>query len=371
MAHATSTDMPICLFCVTSSRSGIGDGFLSLANAMPPGSNIVVVKGDPYQDAEFNVPSDRILSASFSIRSPLSYLSIRNWKRLFYFLKQHNVDHLFFYSTAPINSLTVMMVRHLSFSLWCHDPLPHPGEPIHIVLPKEIDQRLLFQSVRCKQVFVCSHFLKKLLITHRNVSPSKITCCPLPVIEEITKHAKRIDYKDREFDIIFWGRVETYKGLDVLGNALLRMQKEGHVFKTLIVGRGPLDAFIPTELISSSAVTIKNRYVENAELADDICRSKVAVFPYRSSTGTHTVQTSLALGCRVVASDVGSFRELLTTEVVNAGSLVPPEDPAALADTLMGVLALPDHDPTAAQGFAEQFAPTRWAEAIMKKVRQQ
>jgi glycosyltransferase involved in cell wall biosynthesis len=361
----------ICLFCVTSSRSGIGDGFVSLANSMPPETDIVILKGDSYENAEFTVSNDRICSVSFSIQKPMSYLSWRSWSKLMRFIRHHDVQHIFFYSTAPINSLALMLLRHVSYSLWCHDPIPHPGEPLRVVMPKELDQRLLLRGSRCKRIFVCSHAMKRLLVEHRDVSSSRITCYPLPVIEEITKHAKRQPYADRKYDIIFWGRIEAYKGLDILGSALNILRRKGVTFSALIAGRGPIEKFLPPELLAVPSVVIKNEYVENRELAADICGSKIAVFPYRSSTGTHTVQTSLAMGCRVVASDVGSFRELLTTEDTVAGELVLPEDPAALANALEAVLALPDCEPYAAERFADQFAPTRWAAAIAKDLEQE
>ena len=361
----------ICLFCVTSSRSGIGDGFVSLANSMPTEADIVILKGDPYENSEFAVSNDRICSVSFSIRKPTSYLSWRNWSTLIRFIRHHNVHHIFFYSTAPINSLALMLLRHVSYSLWCHDPIPHPGEPLRVLLPKELDQRRLLRGTRCKRIFVCSHALKMLLVEHRNVSPSRITCYPLPVIEEITKYAKPQPYANRKYDIIFWGRIEAYKGLDILGEALNILRRKGIPFNALIAGRGPIEEFFPPELLTVTSIVIKNEYVENEALAADICESKIAVFPYRSSTGTHTVQTSLALGCRVVASDVGSFRELLTTDGSVAGELVPPENPAALAGALEAVLALPDYGPHEAERFADQFAPTRWAAAIAKDLEQE
>jgi glycosyltransferase involved in cell wall biosynthesis len=51
---------------------------------------------------------------------------------------------------------------------------------------------------------------------------------------------------------------------------------------------------------------------------------------------------AMALGCPVVATDVGDARELLGG-VPPAGIVVPPDDPGALAEAVRGLLSSPTH----------------------------
>ena len=210
--------------------------------------------------------------------------------------------------------------------------------------------------------------MKKLLVDKKKIPHHKIVCLPLPWMDEIVRQGKRIDYDLRSYDFIVWGRIEAYKGLDVFGDALRILSAEGRTFKALIVGKGPVRRYLSDDILKDPNIKVKNRYVGNEELAGDICQSRIAVFPYTSSTGTHNVQTSLALGCRIVASDVGSFKELLTHDGELYGRLVPPGDPVRLADALRDLMANENHDIPSADTILKIYRPDTWARDIVKEI---
>ena len=91
--------------------------------------------------------------------------------------------------------------------------------------------------------------------------------------------------------------------------------------------------------LDQPGVTVIPRFVSDAELAALLRRADVVALPYRSIDNSGVVFSALALGAGVVLSDVGGFRELHDRDGV--GVLVPPGDPAALAETLLEVLTSP------------------------------
>ncbi len=116
-------------------------------------------------------------------------------------------------------------------------------------------------------------------------------------------------------------------------------------------------------------IHIKNRYVPNDELAKDICDSRVAVFPYSSSTGTHTVQTSLALGCKVVATDVGSFKELLTVDSGLVGDIVPYGNIKKLVACMRESLETDFDCSASAEKFSRIYSVENWAQFVFNEVK--
>jgi glycosyltransferase involved in cell wall biosynthesis len=69
------------------------------------------------------------------------------------------------------------------------------------------------------------------------------------------------------------------------------------------------------------------------------------------------ITRAFACATPVVASDIPGYRELVTPET---GALVPPGDPAALAEAIAAVLA--DEDARAARGHAaRELAASRYA----------
>jgi len=59
----------------------------------------------------------------------------------------------------------------------------------------------------------------------------------------------------------------------------------------------------------------------------------VTVLPYRSATQSGVTHVAYALGCPVIATRVGGITE--TVREGETGLTAPPEDPAALADTVV------------------------------------
>jgi glycosyltransferase involved in cell wall biosynthesis len=76
-------------------------------------------------------------------------------------------------------------------------------------------------------------------------------------------------------------------------------------------------------------VVAELRYAAPGEWAGAMRRADVVVLPYRSIDQSGVMASAIALGRPVVATDVGGFGETLAD--TDAGLLVPPRDPAALA----------------------------------------
>ena len=74
----------------------------------------------------------------------------------------------------------------------------------------------------------------------------------------------------------------------------------------------------------SAQVEIPNRALFKA--------ADVAVLPYRSATQSGVTQVAYALGVPVITTDVGGLAE--TVKPGETGLIVPPENPAALAEAI-------------------------------------
>lgn len=144
--------------------------------------------------------------------------------------------------------------------------------------------------------------------------------------------------QDRERDkrrILFVGRLDEVKGLDILFEALSRIDDP---WTLEIVGEGPLRARLET---LSRTLRVDDRIewtgrVENDRIYDRMCEASVLVLPSREEPYGVVLLEALACGCRVVASDVGGIPEIVTG--TGRGRLVPVGDPDALAQALTRAL---------------------------------
>jgi glycosyltransferase involved in cell wall biosynthesis len=83
-------------------------------------------------------------------------------------------------------------------------------------------------------------------------------------------------------------------------------------------------------------VRFVTRFVSEGELVACFARADLAVLPYRRADQSGVLNTALAFGTPVLASDVGGFEDVAA---LGAAELVAPGDPAALHDALRALLA--------------------------------
>jgi len=130
------------------------------------------------------------------------------------------------------------------------------------------------------------------------------------------------------------GILRPYKGADVLVRAWPAVRARVPGATLAVAGRAMMDA---ARLgASGPGVEILDRFLSDAELAALLRGAEVVVLPYRRIDSSGVLFAALAFGRALVLSDVGSFRELHAEHGI--GVVVPPGDPAALADAVADVL---------------------------------
>jgi glycosyltransferase involved in cell wall biosynthesis len=140
----------------------------------------------------------------------------------------------------------------------------------------------------------------------------------------------------REPLVLFFGRLESYKGIDVLCRAMARMPS---CVRLAIAGPGALgeaEKLLVAEL--RDRVEVHNSYLDEAAVALLMQRASVVALPYRHVTQSSVPAIATSFGCPVVATALGHFVEEIPRL---GGTLVPPEDAGALAEALTATLAAP------------------------------
>jgi glycosyltransferase involved in cell wall biosynthesis len=142
----------------------------------------------------------------------------------------------------------------------------------------------------------------------------------------------------------FLGLIRPYKGLGVLLDAWQAVRARVPDAVLLVHGRplgGDEDAARARTLDEAGAGVVADlTYASAAAFAGVLRRADVLVLPYRSIDQSGILLSALALGTPVVVTDVGGLREVV--EVADAGVVVPPDDPAALGEAIISLLADPD-----------------------------
>ena len=158
--------------------------------------------------------------------------------------------------------------------------------------------------------------------------------------------------------ILFVGNLVPVKGIDVLIDALALLAKTGQRFQCAIVGDGPLKSDLQGR-IDLLDLTQKVRLVGPRPL-DELPlwyqSSRLVVLPSRSEGIPNVLLEANACGRPFVACRVGGIPEIAPND-----SLVPPENPSALAERIRVFL-----DPTHRRATGANFIAGSWNDSAFE-----
>ena len=140
----------------------------------------------------------------------------------------------------------------------------------------------------------------------------------------------------RESQIAFVGRQEARKGLQVLLRAWPEIRRRTGA-RLRVIGAEPLAVrlLFARLRVSDEGVDVLGFLSQDA-LTAELLRAKALVAPSLGGESFGMVLTrAFACATPVVASDISGYRGVMEPE---AGRLVPPGDPKALADSVVGLL---------------------------------
>jgi len=224
------------------------------------------------------------------------------------------------------------------------------GTDIHEAATVHGWRRLLWRLLgsSADMVIACSHDLAKEV---RTVFPSWYRKL------QVVHNGLTVEHFVRQGDLVqsqpFPLRTERYflnvatfgrhKGQDVLVRAFAQLPIEHVEMKLVLVGcdatwRAELERLICELGLEGRVLLFLN--VEHRDIAPFFKHATVFVLPSRTEAFGIVVLEAGAFGLPVVASSVGGVPEIICDR--EYGVLVQPEDVAALADAMGGVLALPD-----------------------------
>lgn len=163
----------------------------------------------------------------------------------------------------------------------------------------------------------------------------------------------------------FLGRLERVKGPDVFVEACRALASRRRDLRFALAGSGSMADEIRQRLLASCRE--RAAFLGHVPNAAAFLRPlDILVVPSRSESFSLVALEAMALGTPIVAAGVGGLGDLVRES--GAGILVPPEDPAAVADAVERLLAdraMRDRMCEAGQDYARRFSVERMVDEYL------
>lgn len=223
--------------------------------------------------------------------------------------------------TMVINRLFKMKKRIITL----HDPIPHKG--VH----KCLIYLCTKAAKQADDLIVLSKRFTKYTSDYYGISIDHVHVIPLGIFDNykaIYKKENKHIYDKDKINFLFFGRIEPYKGLEILAEAYQKLSNEFENVSLTIVGNGD---FSPYENVyyGLKNITIINRWIRDEEVYGFFEDSEViTVVPYTEATQSGVIPVAMTCESYVICSNAGGLAEQVEDGVT--GCLIKPDNSEAL-----------------------------------------
>jgi glycosyltransferase involved in cell wall biosynthesis len=132
--------------------------------------------------------------------------------------------------------------------------------------------------------------------------------------------------------LFMFGRMEAYKGIEVLLNAVETLHAEQFPFELLIAGTGPELDRLQERFALLPEVRVQNEFAQPNVIIDSIQAAECVVLPYLAATQSGVLAAAFGGRRYVIASDTGGLPDVVLHG--HNGLLIPPGNAGALAQAI-------------------------------------
>ncbi|KFF00370.1 hypothetical protein IX39_06870 [Chryseobacterium formosense] len=233
-------------------------------------------------------------------------------------IKEINPDIIILDSHLITYFLTAFNYRKKSL-LIIHDPFFHSGENFKVDI---FLRKLYFSFLGYKMLL--NENQKNDFIKHYRQNPNKVFTSFLSIYEYLTLYGKKEDKTNKDFNVLFFGRISPYKGVKFFLDAcveIIQSEKYPNISFT-VAGSGNFD-FDVTKYYNYPQIKILNKFIQPTELSRLILDSAVVICPYIDATQSGVIMSCFAFKKPVIATNVGGLPEMIENN--KTGLIIEPK----------------------------------------------
>ncbi len=329
------------VYCLLSPTFGMHQYTADLANRMAEVHDVHLVTSS-------GVPRDRY-SPAVQIHAPatlnntgrsIESLKIQRLSRFHQVLKGLDPEIVHFTGPHLWNPILIHLLKKKGVIVvhTLHDLEPHTGTPLRLLL--KVWNKLVIRI--SSRIVVHGKAYRDQLIKSR-ISASRVIFLPLlhlflsyGRLQELNNKLGAIRYDE---NILFFGRIESYKGVDTLIDAFRKFnmassRTNGAEFKLIIAGKGEVPGRPHSEL--EGYIELIDKHIDEDEAEQLFRNCSIVVLPYHDATQSAVIGAAYFFSKPVVVTACGALPEYVLDG--RTGLVVPPGDVDALVNAFTRLL---------------------------------
>lgn len=251
--------------------------------------------------------------------------------------KNLSIDACYFPMGHPWDPYISNALNNPQKIITVHDPIEHSSNNSNVqTLNKAVS--ILNKGIFNKKpddYIILSECFFDYLVSKKSIEHNRIHIIPHCVFDfyETVRNVGYYEYDLNKTNFLFFGRIDKYKGLDVLQVAFEKFNQIHPLSTLTIVGSGDFSNYCYAYKHMPN-VRIINKWIPDEEVASFFCPNKnvILVLPYIDATQSGVIPIAMSAGIPIIASNTGGLSEQIRNQYT--GYLVEPNNPVALFETM-------------------------------------
>jgi glycosyltransferase involved in cell wall biosynthesis len=200
-----------------------------------------------------------------------------------------------------------------------HDVRYHIGDRASRRIPRWFADQLIKWS---DQLFVHGSTLRTAAESKYPEVKDRLSIVPHIVLKryrDISSKEGMKRYDTGTVNILFFGRIYPYKGLDVLINSIPLVTKEFPHIRVVIAGEGDNFSIYRRKMVDPQFFEVRNRHIPDREAAQLFIDADIVVLPYVEASQSGVLAIANAFARPVIVTDVGELRRAVEDGVSGFG----------------------------------------------------
>jgi len=217
-----------------------------------------------------------------------------------------------------------------------HDVVLHPGTEASTIKSWRFLVGKKLREHTYNKIIVHGEKLKRLFLSNNKRLDQDVFVIPHGCLFTFPQY-KNENVREEPHTVLFFGRIEKYKGLKYLIEAEPLVSKILPDFKIIVAGRGEDVKTHRAKLLSNPHFELHDRFIPNDEVAHLFQRASAVVLPYIEASQSGIAAMAFAFGKPVISTNVGSLAEMIEHKIT--GIIIPPKDKLALSKAIIKILS--------------------------------